>query len=117
MEFSALGGLPGAFVKFFLEKAGNVGLTKMLDGFEDRSATAVCAIAFTAGPGRDVFVFEGRAPGRIVQARGEKNFGWDPIFQPEDYELTYGEMDDVQKSTISHRYKAAERLKAFLTAL
>lgn len=50
-----------------------------------------------------------------MPARGPKDFGWDPIFQP-DHESghTYAEMDKTVKNGLSHRYKALEKLKAFL---
>ncbi|KAJ3282156.1 hypothetical protein HDU76_008767, partial [Blyttiomyces sp. JEL0837] len=65
------------------------------------------------GPGKEVKVFEGRTNGRIVDARGPKNFGWDPIFEPEGFGETYAEMDKELKNSISHRGRALEKLKAF----
>ena len=47
-------------------------------------------------------------------ARGPTNFGWDPIFQPDGFKETYAEMDKDVKNSISHRYKALEKLKAHL---
>lgn len=52
--------------------------------------------------------------GLIVQARGPAHFGWDPIFQPEGYSLTYAEMSPAVKNSISHRYKAINALQCFL---
>lgn len=57
------------------------GLNKMLVGFEDKSATAICTFAYSAGPGSEPILFEGKTEGKIVPARGPKNFGWDPIFE------------------------------------
>ena len=51
----------------------------------------------------------------IVPARGPHNFGWDPIFQPLGYTETYAEMSKDIKNTISHRYKALNSLKEYLT--
>jgi len=62
--FDALGGLPGVYIKWFLEKLGHDGLNKMLLGWEDKSAKAVCTFAFCSGPGREVHVFPG-----IVEVR------------------------------------------------
>lgn len=59
-------------------------------------------------------VFEGRTDGRIVPARGPCNFGWDPIFEPEGFTQTYAEMDKETKNSISHRYRALDKLRAYL---
>jgi inosine triphosphate pyrophosphatase len=64
------------------------GLNSMLQGFEDKSATAICTFAYCAGPGEEALLFEGKTDGRIVPARGPSNFGWDPIFEAEDSGLT-----------------------------
>ena len=67
-------------VKWFLEKLGHDGLNRMLHGFDDKSAYALCTFTFCAGPAATPIVFEGRTDGRIVPARGPTNFGWDPVF-------------------------------------
>lgn len=56
------------------------------------------------GPSAEPQVFIGRTEGRIVQARGQTSFGWDPIFQPDGYEETYAQLDKAIKNTISHRW-------------
>lgn len=113
LEFEAMGGLPGAFIKFFLEKIGNSGLNQMLDGFEDRTAYAVCALAFTHGPHCPTQTFEGRVEGRIVSARGNTRFGWDPIFEPVGFDKTFGEMSEQEKNSISHRARAVHAFSKF----
>lgn len=112
--FNALGGLPGPYIKWFLEKAGHEGLNRMLVGFEDKSGYAQCTFAYTPGPEHEPLVFVGRTPGRIVPARGPNAFGWDPIFQPDGFEETYAEMDKAVKNTISHRYRALDALRTYL---
>lgn len=57
--FNALGGLPGPYIKWFLEGIGHEGLNKMLGGFVDKSAYAQCVFAFCAGPGTEVKVGRG----------------------------------------------------------
>ena len=74
--FNALNGMPGVYIKWFLEKCGHDGLNRMVDGFEDRSAYAQTIIAFTTGVGEEVHVFDGRTDGNIVEARGPLDFGW-----------------------------------------
>ncbi|KAJ3351325.1 hypothetical protein GGF32_004324 [Allomyces javanicus] len=112
--FNALNGLPGPYIKWFLEGVGHDGLNKMLAGFEDKSGYALCTFAYCAGPGEEPVLFEGRTDGRIVPARGPANFGWDPIFEPSGFTQTYAEMDKTVKNTISHRYRALAKLQAYL---
>lgn len=57
-----------------------------------------------------MFFYPHRLQGTIVPARGPKDFGWDPVFQPEGFDKTYAELDSAIKNTISHRYKALKAL-------
>ena len=82
--FNALGGLPGPYIKWFLGKLGHVGLNNMLAAYDDKSAYAQCLFALCAGPGQPVRLFDGRTPGKIVPARGDNQFGWDPVFEPDE---------------------------------
>lgn len=93
----------------------NSGLNTLLTGFPIKSATALCTFAYSAGPGHDPILFEGRTEGHIVPPRGPTHFGWDPIFEPfESGGLTYAEMDGMEKNVISHRYRALEKLRVYL---
>merc|ERR1712137_1197361 len=75
--FNALEGLPGPYIKWFLSKLGHDGLNKMLAGWEDKSAYALCTFAYSDGnPANPIQVFIGRTEGRIVVPRGPRNFGW-----------------------------------------
>ena len=113
--FVALGGLPGPYIKWFLDKLGHDGLLALLAGFEDKSAYAQCVFAHAVGPGVEPTVFVGRTPGKIVPPRGPIAFGWDPVFQPDEGNgLTYAEMDSAAKNAISHRYRALAKLRAHL---
>ncbi|KAJ2917468.1 hypothetical protein MD484_g2903, partial [Candolleomyces efflorescens] len=116
LSFTALNGLPGPYIKDFMANIGHDGLNKMLVGFNDTSAEAICTFAYSAGPGTEPIIFEGRTAGRIVPARGPKVFGWDATFEPAGVvpEQTYAEMDPVEKNRISHRYKALAKLRTFL---
>uniref|UniRef100_A0A8C2NZB4 Inosine triphosphate pyrophosphatase n=1 Tax=Capra hircus TaxID=9925 RepID=A0A8C2NZB4_CAPHI len=87
--FNALGGLPGPYIKWFLEKLKPEGLHQLLEGFQDKSAYALCTFAFSTGdPNEPIRLFRGRTMGRIVVPRGCRDFGWDPCFQPDGYEQT-----------------------------
>ena len=116
--FNALNGMPGPYIKWFLDNCGHDGLNKMLDGFDDRTAYAQTVTAFTLGPDEEIHVFDGRTEGQIVQPRGKLDFGWDPIFEPkEGGGKTYAEMDKDAKNAISHRGRSFAKLKDFLSSM
>ncbi|KAF3132890.1 nucleoside triphosphate pyrophosphohydrolase ham1 [Orbilia oligospora] len=110
--FNALNGLPGPYIKWFMQGVGHSGLNKLLAGFGDKSAEAVCTFAFSEGPGSEPLIFQGRTQGKIVCPRGPPKFGWDPIFEYEGQ--TYAEMDKEKKNSVSHRGKALQKFKDFL---
>ena len=105
--FEALNGLPGPYIKYFLAELGhegticpttahrmslivnNPGLNNLLVGFPTTAAWALCTFAYSPGPGEEPILFEGRTDGRIVPARGEGKFGWDPVFEAQDTGKTY----------------------------
>ncbi|KAG6879022.1 hypothetical protein C0992_005771 [Termitomyces sp. T32_za158] len=115
--YAALNGLPGPYIKYFMEEVGHEGLNAMLAGFPTKDAWALCTFAYSAGPGSEPIIFEGRTDGTIVPARGPKVFGWDAVFEPTGTGLTYAEMPPEQKNKLSHRYKALEKLRAHLQSL
>ncbi|KAL9102941.1 MAG: hypothetical protein Q9163_001967 [Psora crenata] len=110
--FDALKGLPGPYVKWFLQALGHEGLNNLLMAYEDKTAQAVCTFAYCEGPGHEPLIFEGRVTGKIVPARGPKDFGWDPIFEYQGE--TYAEMDKAKKNSLSHRALALAKLKHWI---
>ncbi|CAK1603413.1 unnamed protein product [Parnassius mnemosyne] len=116
LSFNALKGLPGPYIKWFLEKLEPEGLTRLLTGWDDKSAQAICTFAYCScsDDNLDVILFQGKTTGKIVSPRGPRDFGWDCIFQPDGYNLTYAELPKEEKNKISHRYKALNKLKTFL---
>ncbi|KAJ1329426.1 XTP/dITP diphosphohydrolase [Microdochium nivale] len=110
--FNALGGLPGPYIKWFMKSIGHEGLNNLLTAYDDKSAQAVATFGFSKGPGHPPLLFQGRTDGKIVPARGPTFFGWDPVFEYEGQ--TYAEMDKGAKNKISHRYKALEKLRAWI---
>uniref|UniRef100_A0A8C3XZT7 Inosine triphosphate pyrophosphatase n=1 Tax=Catharus ustulatus TaxID=91951 RepID=A0A8C3XZT7_CATUS len=96
--FNALGGLPGPYIKWFLEKLKPEGLHKLLAGFEDKSAYALCTFAFSSGnPEEPVKLFKGQTHvGGVCLGKA-----------------IYAEMPKAVKNSISHRYKALSELSAF----
>ena len=117
LSFNALKGLPGPYIKWFLEKIGPEGLHKLLAGFEDKSAQAICTFAFTRDENSEVILFQGITEGIIVEPRGCRDFGWDPIFQPLGYDKTYAELPKEVKNTISHRFRALDKLRDHFTSV
>jgi len=113
LTFHALGRLPGTLVKWFLEELGNEGLCKLLNGYNDRSATA--SIMYGLFDGQTVRMFEAEVLGSIPdKPRGDLGFGWNAIFIPEGTHKTYAEMTDDELEPFSHRAKAIAKLKGFL---
>ena len=114
--FNALGGLPGPYIKWFLEKLKPEGLWKLLSGWDDKTGYALCTFAYSTGNNEDkVQLFHGKTNGVIVEPRGPRNFGWDPCFQPDGFNHTYAELDESVKNSISHRRKALNALKEYFS--
>ncbi|CAH8864549.1 unnamed protein product [Trichobilharzia szidati] len=113
--FNAMNGMPGPFVKWFLKSTGPEGLYRMLTGFNDFRAEAVCTFAYCNSLETPVELFTGITSGHIVSPRGPRDFGWDCIFQPDGYTETYAELDKATKNSISHRYKALLKVKSYLS--
>ncbi len=118
----ALGGAPGIYSARWAGEPRDFGLAmekvrEALDeiGAEDFSARFVCALC-VAWPDGQEEVFEGQVRGTLVfPPRGDKGFGYDPIFLPDRYDMTFGEMDPEDKHAISHRADAFRKLtKALL---
>lgn len=114
----ALGGDPGIYsARWAVTEDGTrdfaLAMQKVeeaLAGKDDRSASFICALTL-AWPDGHVESVEGRANGQIVwPPRGENGFGYDPIFQADGYDITFGEMDPARKHDISHRADAFAKL-------
>ncbi len=111
----AIGGAPGIYSarwagpeKDFLWAMEKV--EAALGGKEDRRAFFVAALAL-AWPDDHVEIFRGEVHGRLVwPPRGDRGFGYDPIFVPEGHTLTFGEMEPAAKHAISHRAAAFAKL-------
>jgi len=77
-----------------------------------RTARFCCTLVLAWPDGHDE-VFEGVMPGQVVwPMRGDQGHGYDPIFQPDGYSTTFGEMDRWEKNRISHRADAFKKLVA-----
>lgn len=112
--FNALKGLPGPYIKWFLDKLKPEGLYKMLSAYEDKSAYALCTFAYSSGnPKDEIILFHGKTDGEIVEPRGPRTFGWDPCFLPDGFDKTYAELDKDVKNGISHRGRSLEELRKY----
>ena len=120
IEAQALGGAPGVrSARFAGEGASDAeNLEKLMREAPAGSALEyVCVIAYVDRAREEERLFEGRCAGRLsTQARGERGFGYDPAFLPDDGPpgLTMAELSDQQKDAISHRGRAARALRAWL---
>lgn len=115
LVLNALGPLPGPLIKWFLEALDNEGIARLLDGYEDRSAVAETCFALCDENG--VTLFKAERKGTIAETpRGEKGFGWDPIFIPEGCDRTWAEMDTEEQKKTSMRRAALEKLQEYLAS-
>lgn len=121
LEVFALGGDPGVYSARWagMQRDFRVAMQRVWDelharGGHDRSARFVCVLAL-AMPGEAERCFEGEARGTIVwPPRGDRGFGYDPIFQPLGHDRTFGEMCHDEKLPLTHRARAFEKLLAAL---
>ena len=115
LHLEALSGLPGPFIKWFLETIGKAGLARI--AFEAKQPVAVArAIIGYSRAENDFHFFEGMVKGTIVEPRGTSKFGWDPIFMPYGQKQTFAEMSLGAKNEISHRSAAFRKLKEWFAA-
>ena len=107
----ALRGFPGPYAAYVQDTIGNAGVLKLMEGVGDRSAHFETAVAFAREDG--IRIFRGVLPGTIVAPRGSGGFGYDPIFAYEGRTLAV--MPLAEKSRISHRARALEAFRAWIT--
>lgn len=116
IEIDALNGAPGVYTADWAETENGrdfvMAMTRTHDELEKinaplpRTARFCCTLVLAWPDGHDE-VFPGIMPGQVVwPMRGDQGHGYDPIFQPDGYDITFGEMDRWEKSKISHRADA-----------
>ena len=121
LEIEALNGEPGVYSARYAGRHGNhaANITKVLtnmQGKTNRRASFRTVISLI-WEGHEHF-FEGKVEGIIrSQPAGELGFGYDPIFQPDGYDITFAEMTMEEKNRISHRARAVEQLTDFLRSV
>jgi inosine triphosphate pyrophosphatase len=116
----AIGGLPGPYIKDFLQKLGSNGLYELIHKYADHSVQVICLAAYI-DESTEPAIFEGVQEGTIVAPRIGANIngtahmhGWNPIVQPAGMQKTYGEMSMLERSKISMRFLALSKLNLFL---
>lgn len=122
LEVEALDNAPGVFsARYAGENAtGEERINKLLSelnktGNENRRARFVCAMAVADDRSEIRYVAEGACGGSIVDApKGTNGFGYDPVFVPEGFSETFGELSDEIKREISHRAHASKKIIAYL---
>ena len=120
LEVTALNGEPGVYSARYAGKQRNSddNMNKLLNALsdkEDRSAQFKTVIALNIKG--EQHLFTGIAKGNIVlEKTGNHGFGYDPIFQPENYNETFAELSSEIKNKISHRAKATQQLIDFLNS-
>ena len=122
IEVEALDGAPGVYTADWAETPGGrdfpMAMAKVWDLLEEknaphpRAARFVCTLCLAWPDGHDE-VFEGEVRGSVTwPMRGDQGFGFDPIFVPDGFDITFGEMDPAKKHEMSHRADAFAKLVA-----
>ena len=122
LEVAALDGRPGVLSARYGGEALSFGEKMQMllaeigkTGSENRSARFVCALAVADEAGTILYTTEGICNGKIASGpRGNSGFGYDPLFIPDGYEQTFGELSGGIKQQISHRRQAFEQIMPFL---
>lgn len=111
-EFSALGKLPGTFIKFFLQEMSETDICNLVES-KDRTAIAKCVFGYYDG--QRLELFEGSLTGKVAEKpAGDGGFGWDRLFIPNGYEITRAEMNEADDRTTYLKIKPLEAVKQFL---
>ena len=122
LEVDALDGEPGVLSARYAGEHGNDDanndlLLSRMEGKESRSAAFKCALALKI-PGRETMIAEGSCPGTILyERRGTGGFGYDPLFLYEPMNKTYAEMNAEEKNQVSHRSRAAEKMRDIMQGM
>lgn len=112
LELEGLKGLPGTFVKYFINTVGSDGIGALLNG---RSKKAKAIEAEAIYDGKNLKIFKGSMKGHIISKnRGTNGFGFDRVFVPKGYEITFAQMPTSIKNKISHRAEALRKVKKYL---
>jgi XTP/dITP diphosphohydrolase len=119
LEVEALNGAPGVYSARYAGEGKNsedniAKLLSELSDSENRNARFRCVIAYIDSMGAE-HLFEGIVNGKILSEKhGDDGFGYDPVFSPEGFDLSFAMMSQTEKNRISHRGRAVDKLAAYL---
>jgi XTP/dITP diphosphohydrolase len=121
LEVEALNGEPGVYSARYAgpQKNSEDNVQRLLEKLSDQSnrQARFRTIFSLVGLEKNPVIFEGVVNGSIArEKKGSSGFGYDPVFIPEGYHITFAEMDLAQKNSISHRAIATQKLVNFLKA-
>lgn len=122
LEVEALDGRPGVYSARYAgeQKSADDNMDKILsemEGVTNRAASFITIIAFIDSEGQQHF-FQGEVKGEILESKsGAEGFGYDPIFKPEGYDISFAEMTIEEKNKVSHRARATKAFADFLNGL
>lgn len=115
LEFEALGGLPGPFIKFFVEQMPLEKICTMVNN-QPLGATARCVFGYYDG--QRLKLVEGSIRGSIARKpAGDGGFGWDKIFIPDGFSVTRAQMDEEDYEKVYKIIKPVAKLKKYLQSL
>lgn len=113
LVISALGKLPGPFIKWFLKELKPEGICNLIKPNENRSAQAELCYAYHDG--KQIYVFTGAVMGKIaLEPMGANGFGWDQIFIPDGYAITRAQMGQSDYEKTSPRKMALSKFEVYL---
>lgn len=121
LSVEALNGNPGVYSKRFsginaTDKKNNDLLLNLLKGSENRKAKFCCQAVYLGKTG-NIKSFYGEVLGKIsLKVQGENGFGYDPVFIPDGYDKTFGELSSEVKNNLSHRKNAMIQFKNWLAS-
>ncbi|MCD9585322.1 non-canonical purine NTP diphosphatase [Tenacibaculum maritimum] len=121
LEVESLQGAPGVYSARYAGKENNAEkniqkLLTALQGQPNRNAQFRTAICLNLNG--EQFLFEGTCKGFItIEKQGNNGFGYDPVFQPENFDVSFAEMTPEEKNSISHRGLAIHQLITFLKSI
>lgn len=112
LEFEIWKGFPGPFIKY-LQQISNDLMLYMMRNEKNRSVKLIATIAYHDG--KKVYFFNGIVKGVITtESKGDGGWGFDPLIIPDGHKLTFGQMKEEEKNTLTHRRIAFDKFKKYL---
>lgn len=113
LYLNCLGGLPGPLIKWFMQSLGCHGIYDLTRRYDNNRAEAKTIIGY-ANNHEEILFFEGAVSGEIISPTLESAFGWDPIFRPDGFDVSFAQMSREDKNAISMRGIAVKKLKDYI---